>query len=59
MLCKIIEGHGDVRLDIGTDAGPPLMVNAPIAPNWVNLPADGRFVVKDPRTARETTFRAG
>src|SRR5271170_5913406 len=36
LLCKIIEGQGNVRLETGGDAGAPLMVNAPIAPSWVD-----------------------
>jgi hypothetical protein len=42
----------------GDAAGPPLLLQGLVAPEaWLDLPAGARFVAKDPRTTRETTFR--
>ena len=55
--CRIIEGTGNARMEVGVDASAPLLVQGLVTTNWVDMPTDSRFVAKDPRTARETTFR--
>jgi hypothetical protein len=57
LLCRLIEGVGDARLENGSEAGVPLLVQGPVMSGWIDLPAGGRFVAKDAQTTRETTFR--
>jgi hypothetical protein len=57
MPCRVIEGTGDARMEIGLDASAPLLVQGLVPSNWVDMPAGSRFVAKDPRTTRETSFR--
>ena len=54
--CRIMGLEGDVRLAV-EDAGASLSLQAPVpAEGWIELAPSARFVVRDPRTARETTF---
>jgi hypothetical protein len=57
--CRAIAVDGDVHLEPpGTrpDAGAPMAVQDRIPDDmWIGLGAKGRLVVRDPRTARETT----
>lgn len=57
--CRAIQVQGDVHLDTPGDAGlVPLLIEGLVPTDgWLTLAKGARFVAKDPRTTRETTFR--
>jgi hypothetical protein len=65
LACRAIAVDGDVHLatgsgtDAGADAGTTAVLLQGLVPTeaWVDVAKGGRLVAKDPRTARETTFR--
>lgn len=61
LACRAIAVDGDVHLDTGSDAGTvPLLLQGLVpTEGWLAMGKGTRFVAKDPRTARETTFRGG
>jgi hypothetical protein len=61
LACRAIAVDGDVRIEAppGIDAGttPVLLQGLVPTEGWMALGPSARLVAKDPRTARETTFR--
>jgi hypothetical protein len=59
LACRAIAVDGDVHLETLADAGlVPLLIEGPVPiEGWLALAKGTRFVAKDPRTTRETTFR--
>jgi hypothetical protein len=58
LACRAIAVDGDVHVDTGADAGTTPLLLQGLVPTeaWVALAKGARFVAKDPRTTRETTF---
>lgn len=59
LACRAIAVENDVHLDTGVDAGlvPLLLEGLVPTEGWLALGKGAKFVAKDPRTTRETTFR--
>jgi hypothetical protein len=54
--CRAIDLAGAVALAAGDAGSQVLSVQANLPDGWLVVGAGGKFVAKDPRTARETTF---
>jgi hypothetical protein len=61
LACRAIAVDAAVHLDTLADAGlVPLLVEGLVpTEGWLTLGKGAKFVAKDPRTTRETTFRGG
>jgi hypothetical protein len=61
LACRSIAVEGDVHLEMPPDAGLlPLLIEGLVpTEGWLALAKGAKFVAKDPRTTRETTFRGG
>jgi hypothetical protein len=61
LACRAIAVDGDVHLEVPGDAGlVPLLIEGLVpTEGWLDLAKGAKFVAKDPRTTRETTFRGG
>jgi len=61
LACRSIAVDGDVHLEVPGDAGlVPLLIEGLVpTEGWLDLAKGAKFVAKDPRTTRETTFRGG
>ncbi|HTQ44604.1 MAG TPA: hypothetical protein VMI75_17710 [Polyangiaceae bacterium] len=61
LACRAIAVEGDVHLEVPGDAGMvPLLIEGLVpTEGWLDLAKGTKFVAKDPRTTRETTFRGG
>jgi hypothetical protein len=61
LACRAIAVDGDVHLETLADAGlVPLLIEGLVpTEGWLALGKGTKFVAKDPRTTRETTFRGG
>ncbi len=55
--CRAIAVDGDVRLDRSAGGAALARQDAIEPETWIWLASDSRLVAKDPRTARETSFR--
>lgn len=58
LACRAIAVDGDVHVDTGADAGlVPLLIEGLVpTEGWLAMGKGSKFVAKDPRTTRETTF---
>lgn len=57
-VCRAIAVEGDARLDLDADASTTIAVQERILGNsWIALSPAARLVVREPKTARETTVR--
>lgn len=59
LACRSIAVEGDVHVETTVDAGVvPLLIEGLVpTEGWLALGKGAKFVAKDPRTTRETTFR--
>jgi hypothetical protein len=59
LACRAIAVDGDVHLEVPAEAGlVPLLIEGLVpTEGWLALAKGAKFVAKDPRTTRETTFR--
>lgn len=56
--CRVIAVNGDARLELGADASTPVSVqDRVLGSNWITLAPAAHLVVREPRTARETSVQ--